>query len=460
MTYNRDEIEPRTRALTKSLIEQDKYNSRGLCMIPDPNGWTIHVCSAQGAKTVFNNPDLFIKLDTFSAQEGTLSHTFLGGRSLAMLNGNEWRRQRRVFNPIFQGAMPVDVFGNLVFDVFAEIDKTEIVEDMADITERYALDAIGKSILNFDFEATSNPNSEWRNTYNSFSSGLIHPMFFILPFLDQEKFMWLFPERAKERKNLQKFLGMVKDVIAEKKKIVAENAKMDIKGERDLITMMLDVPEEDLLTDDELLANVNIFFFAGHETTANALAFAIYSLAVDQEIQKKAREEVLEIMGDSSEDTLPTLEMTKGMTYLNQIIKETLRKFVPVLGVAPRVAEKDTQIDGTFIPKGSIVTVDVLGIHRNDNVWENPDEFNPERFAPGGEAELKPEDGFSWLPFGRGKRQCIGMNFSLAEQRVLLSMLLKRYSWELPEGASKDISYEGLITIRPKDLRVKFTKRY
>lgn len=104
-----------------------------------------------------------------------------------------------------------------------------------------------------------------------------------------------------------------------------------------------------------------------------------------------------------------------------------MRKFVPVLGVAPRVAEKDTQIDGTFIPKGSIVTVDVLGIHRSDNVWWNPEVFDPERFAPGGEAESKPEDGFSWLPFGRGKRQCIGMNFSLAEQRVLLSMLCKYY---------------------------------
>lgn len=65
--------------------------------------------------------------------------------------------------------------------------------------------------------------------------------------------MWLFPERAKERKNLQKFLGMIKDVIAEKKKIVAENAKMEIKGERDLITMMLEVPEEDVLTDEELV---------------------------------------------------------------------------------------------------------------------------------------------------------------------------------------------------------------
>lgn len=114
------------------------------------------------------------------------------------------------------------------------------------------------------------------------------------------------------------------------------------------------------------------------------------------------------------------------MTYINQIIKETLRINGPATRVLPRVAKEDTDLGGKFIPKGTLVTVNIFNVQHDDRIWENSKTFNPDRFSEDGEGNRRAE-GLTWLPFGNGARQCIGMNFSLNEQRVLLSMLCKYF---------------------------------
>lgn len=129
-------------------------------------------------------------------------------------------------------------------------------------------------------------------------------------------------------------------------------------------------------------------------------------------------------MGDQPADVLPTIEDTKKMKYLNQIIKESLRINPPVFSTIPRIAMEDTELSGTFIPKGTPVFVNIFDIQHSENIWENADKFDPERFSDSKEGS---QPG-SWIPFGDGPRQCIAMNFGLAEQRVLLSMLCKFYT--------------------------------
>lgn len=113
------------------------------------------------------------------------------------------------------------------------------------------------------------------------------------------------------------------------------------------------------------------------------------------------------------------------MTYINQIMKETLRLNDPAPRVVPRKVTEDTVLSGTFIPKGSMVTVNIYNVHHVDKIWKDSAKFNPDRFAEDGEANRDAGEGMTWLPFGNGARQCLGMNFSLNEQRVLLSMLRK-----------------------------------
>lgn len=96
----------------------------------------------------------------------------------------------------------------------------------------------------------------------------------------------------------------------------------------------------------------------------------------------------------------------------------------PLPHVLPRISTEDSMFSGTFVPKNSVIAIDLYNIHHSGKVWRDTEVFNPDRFEEGGEAG-KLGDGFNWLPFGGGPRQCIGMNFSLAEQRVLLSMMCK-----------------------------------
>jgi cytochrome P450 len=94
-----------------------------------------------------------------------------------------------------------------------------------------------------------------------------------------------------------------------------------------------------------------------------------------------------------------------------------------------RVCQEDVELAGQFIPKGTEVAVDVYNLHHNPDVWKDPYVFDPERFTPGGEADN--QKGIAWVPFSNGSRQCIGMNFSMAEQRVVLSMLCKLIHFQI-----------------------------
>lgn len=97
----------------------------------------------------------------------------------------------------------------------------------------------------------------------------------------------------------------------------------------------------------------------------------------------------------------------------------------PVPFLFPRFTSQDTDLSGTFIPKDTPVNIGIFNIHHNERYWTNSGEFNPDRFTEGGEGDGDLVEGRIWLPFSTGSRQCIGMNFSLNEQRVMLSMLCK-----------------------------------
>ncbi|KAF7723462.1 cytochrome P450-dit2 [Apophysomyces ossiformis] len=367
--------------------------------------------------------------------------------------------------------MPVKVFGGLTQQLFKTLEKEGTSNvDICNLMERFTLDAIGQAGFDFDFRALSdNHNSPWVRTYNDIKTGLRDPLFFFFPVLDQY-FLWLFPNRRQIHRQVDKFNNMTDSVIHHKREILESQRANNIEDhEKDLLTLMLETEiDGEKMTNEELKSNLNIFFLAGHDTTANALSFAIYYLAIHKDIQEKARQEAMKILGDEPKDVIPTIEQTKALTYINMIMKEVrmilvnMRLVGPVTSLLPRRTAEDVELAGTFVPKGTTLTVDIYALHHNPFVWRNPEKFDPERFAPGGEAEQLAGEGMTWLPFSNGGRQCIGMNFSLVEQRVLLSMLLRKYTWELPKDS---IHRHQLVTknigiISGDRLNIDFKERY
>ncbi|CEJ00224.1 hypothetical protein RMCBS344292_14286 [Rhizopus microsporus] len=228
---------------------------------------------------------------------------------------------------------------------------------------------------------------------------------------------YVYPKRirgAKAVNNLNKlFDQLVKEKRLEVQNGVHVNKPQD---EKDLLTLMLEAKQrgEAMTTDMEMGHNVVVFFLAGHESTAHALSFILYFLAKNMQVQQKLREEVDRVMGRESVDAAPTLEELSQMEYFLRLCS-----IFDVLVLRHTV--EDMYLDDTFIPKDTRITVDVSAIQRDPKVWNRPDDFIPERFMEGEEAIG--HEGMAWLPFGGGARQCIGMNFSLTEQKVALAML-------------------------------------
>ncbi|KAG0188021.1 cytochrome P450-dit2 [Apophysomyces sp. BC1034] len=368
------------------------------------------------------------------------------------LNGPEWKKQRKIANPAFHRSMPIHLFGTLTQKMFKTMDQMDSTIEITKLMKRWSLDALGKAGFGFDFKFIEDINNEWqRHTFPQQCAVQLLPK-------AGPKAAMLFPKRQKAHKDLSRFLNMLDSIIVSKRQDLNNNVSNESlqENEKDLLTLMIEGEQvgDGALTDEELKSNLCAFFVAGHDTTAYALAFAIYYLAVNQvkkkkglsklnycnqDLQEKARKEAIHILGNEPVDVLPTVEQTKQMEYINMVIKEhmrpniqrgvilwqTLRINDPASTTFPRKVCKDTEVAGILIPEGTLMLVDIYNLHRSPQVWTNPEKFDPQRFAPGGEAEKMAGGNMAWIPFASGGRQCIGMNFSLAEQRVMLSMLCK-----------------------------------
>ncbi|KAI8891346.1 cytochrome P450 [Backusella circina FSU 941] len=449
------------RALRTSIPEINSSENRGIYLKPGKSRWLVHISDPEAVKQVLLRQEFYPKAIVFQPQEGTFIYKFLGGPNILLLNGERWKAHRQVANPAFARSLPVKLFGKVTLSLFEKMDTLDQEPiDWSNLTRAWALDALGMASLDFDFGATKDENSEWVQIYRRVDSALQNPLYFFFPSLDS-KYLWMFPKRQKEHVFLDRFIGMLDDIIEKRRSGVkmgqTHNPFLD-ENEKDLLTLMLESEMEGngKMTNEELRSNICLFFMAGHDSTANSVSSIVYYLSKYQDVQQRAREEILEILGNESVDIIPTMDQCKAMKYVNQVIKETLRIDGPVPEVLPREAAENTELAGKFIPKGTYVVVNSYDIHHSNKIWENPYEFNPDRFLNDDISGMK------WTPFGNGARQCIGMNFSLYQQRVLIAMLLKKYTFTLPEDSiHKDkLILNGIGILGPRNLNIKFKKRY
>jgi cytochrome P450 len=204
--------------------------------------------------------------------------------------------------------------------------------------------------------------------------------------------------------------------------------------------MQYEKPTKDQkLSDRELLHNVILFFIAGHETSSSALAMTLHMLEQNPDIQDRARKEVVQVLGAK---LLPDWEDIRNLTYLECCIKETLRLYPPAAFIS-RQLDRDSVIGGYFVPKDTFVTVPQWTIHRDPDLWADPDRYNPDRFLN------EKIDSYTWLPFSLGPRQCLGINFAMLELRIVLAFLLRKFRF-LPDPNTKaKFDYDITTTIIP-----------
>jgi cytochrome P450 len=235
--------------------------------------------------------------------------------------------------------------------------------------------------------------------------------------------------------------------------IIASYRARDRSDEVSVIGRLLDARDADTgePLDEEALRNeAAVLFMAGHETTANTLAWTWFLLSQAPDVEARLHAELDHVLDGRQ----PTTADLPQLAYTRAVIEETLRLYPPV-PILPREALKEEVFQGTRIPKGSLVLVVPWLLHRHRKLWEKPDHFMPERFLPGGAGAPSK---FAYIPFSIGPRICAGMSFGQQEAMLCLATLAQSFRLRLEPG--REIKPVCRLTLRPEGgLRMRIEPR-
>jgi cytochrome P450 len=218
----------------------------------------------------------------------------------------------------------------------------------------------------------------------------------------------------------------------------------------DLLQILMDARYSDGhgMDDDLILSESMQLLVAGHETSSNALSWLIYLLSSRPDCVERIREEFDSVLGEKplSYSDVPKFQFT------TQAILEALRLYPP-FWMVDRMALADDRAGDFDIPAGSTMVVFIYGAHHSPHYWQNPESFDPERFSKANEKLHTP---FAHLPFGAGPRGCIGGNYAMLQMLMILSVLLRKYDFNLVPGQT--IEPRPMVILRPEHgIRMTFT---
>ncbi len=242
----------------------------------------------------------------------------------------------------------------------------------------------------------------------------------------------------RSQKSLAFFDAAVDPILARRKARLADDPA---SVPRDLLTLLLDAqnPQEGIgLSDQEVRANIVTFIGAGHETTANALTWALFLLSHAPEWQARLGREA-DRLGDAPADTY-----AQNLVETRAVIEEAMRLYPPVASLSREAVGPDDLL-GRRIRKGTLIMIVPWILHRHRLIWAEPDGFDPRRFLPGAREKI---DRFAYLPFGAGARVCIGASFALQEALIVLAGIMRHF--HVRPLAHHQVRPVQHITLRPQ----------
>jgi cytochrome P450 len=198
---------------------------------------------------------------------------------------------------------------------------------------------------------------------------------------------------------------------------------------------------------------LTVFLLAGYHTTAVSISWTIFALAQYPDIYKRAQKEVDDVLKEQAEPTLTDLE---SLSYLDQVIKESLRVYPPGLFVA-RLATEDIRLsNGYKIQKDTTIFYPVFLIHKNTKYWNKPNDFNPDRFDQQNNSTITP---YAYMPFGHGSRICPGEKLARQELKLILSLIMKNFDFKLDMDPHDIVYDERFVLLARDDIKVKLSSR-
>ncbi|MFJ5921598.1 cytochrome P450 [Kitasatospora sp. NPDC092948] len=399
------------------------------------------VASPEGVQQVLATDSANFRKD--NVFYGEIRESF--GNGLLTAQDQDYLRQRRLVQPLFTRRR-VDQYADAI-----GIETESLVErwaaapdgtvDAAEEMSRFALRTVARILFGQDVEQAVET---------------VHHAFPVLAAFVRDRGVspfrlprtWPLPGHRKALEAERTLYAVCDGIIAGR---ATEGTTEERDGE-DLLGLLARARDEDgnQLDATELREQVLVFLLAGHETTATSLTFALHLLGKHPEQQRRAHQEVAELLGDGRR---PTAADYPRLPYLTQVLKETMRLF-PAAPSIGRRAVKSVMVGGVEIPAGADLLVSPYVTHRHPDHWEDPERFDPDRFTPEREAA---RHRYAWFPFGGGPRACIGQHFSMLESVLALAVLLREFEidavdTDVPLGQGITLEVHGPV-------RVKLTRR-
>jgi len=387
---------------------------------------------------LFSNPALVnevlvTKQNSFrkgKALEG--ARVFLGN-SLLVSEGEEHTRQRRLIQPAFHRGRIAGYAQTMAEKarLWTDAQRARAEIDLAVEMNRLTLAVVAATLFGSDVDAEAGEIAESLTVVIENFNRMLLPFWRYMRFLPTA--------RNLELRRAQKTLdATIYRLISQRRKDGGDHG--------DLLSMLLAAEDAEnpqkRLTDTEVRDQALTLFLAGHETTANALAWTWHLLTQHEEVRAKMKAEIDAVLGG---ERLPELEDVARLPYTTAVFSEAMRLFPPVWVVGRRALE-DVTIGEYEVPRRTIVITSQYLIHRDERYWPNPLEFRPERWLDEATQAARPK--FAYFPFGGGGRVCIGDAFAWTEGVILLAVMARRWRFEAVPGHKVEIY--PTVTLRPK----------
>ncbi|XP_060533904.1 cytochrome P450 4C1-like [Cylas formicarius] len=368
------------------------------------------------------------------------------GHGLMTAPGPMWRKHRKAIMPSFNQKI-LDSF----VEVFAEQSRvlTDILEqhrgkkmDTLTLVARCTLDIVCETAMGLQL-SIQKTDAEYAILFDKIMELCFIKIFHIW---NHNEFVWNLGSGRLLKEYLRRFNQLAQKVIEEKMELKKRRKNSEAKVEdapKRLAFLDLIMQNSDFSA-IELRDEVNIFLFAGTDTTASSLSFLLAVLGMFQDIQGKVYNEVIEIMGH---DRLPEYKDLPLMKYTERVIKETLRLF-PVGAFFLRAATEDLDLGDIVMPKGSSAFFGTVFIHRNPKYWPDPLKFDPDRFLP---EEIAKRHPCTYIPFSYGPRNCIGMRYAMMAMKTIVANVIRRMRIYCDYKSIEEIQLKTNIVLRFRD---------
>ncbi|WP_136592430.1 cytochrome P450 [Salinigranum halophilum] len=353
------------------------------------------------------------------------------GEGLLLSEGDTWRKQRELAQPAFLMSRLSGLSDQMVDYTVGMLDDWtggEVVNvhlEMARLTVKIIVEAMFGSTIDDERVRTVQENLEPLGSR-----------------FEPNPFRFAIPDWAptKENREYKRALSTIEEVVWDL--IDEREGTQDGDGEEpmDLLSILLRARAEGRQTDENLRDEMVTMLLAGHDTTALTLTYTWYLLSQHPEVEARVHEELDSLLGGDR----PTFADVRQMEYTEAVLNEAMRLYPPVYTIF-REPQVDVRLGGYRIPEGSAVMLSQWAVHRSPRYWDDPLEFDPDRWLDE-RADDRPR--FAYFPFGGGPRFCIGKQLSLLEARLILGTVCQEYRLEYERDEPFDL--RGSLTMHPR----------